>query len=155
MEEKGRRKREVVLLVEDDPHDAMLVERSFRKGGLRVSLVVARDGKEALDYLAGAGRFGGTRLPSQPKLVLLDLKLTGMDGFEFLKEVKGDPALSSIPVVVLTSSSQWEDVNRAYELGASAYLVKPLKFEDFMEMMEVVGRFWISLNVTSHGDYLY
>ncbi len=137
----------MVLLVEDDPHDAMLVERSFRRKGLNVSLVVAKDGKEALDYLHEAGEESGAR--SLPRFILLDLKLPRMDGFEFLKEVKGNPLFKKIPVVVLTSSHELEDVDRAYDLGANAYLVKPLRFEEFMEAMEVVGDFWVFFNVTS------
>ncbi|HDD53570.1 MAG TPA: response regulator [Thermosulfidibacter takaii] len=156
MEEKGKtRGRGVVLLVEDDPHDAMLVERSFRRGNLMVSLVVVRDGREALDYLLGKGKFSSGEVLCLPRLILLDLKLPRMNGFEFLKEVKNTPSLSRIPVVVLTSSLEWKDVDKAYELGASAYLVKPVKFEEFMEMMKVVGTFWVSFNVTSASNFTY
>ncbi len=155
MEGRGRvRGRELVLLVEDDPNDAMLVERSFQKGNLKVSLVVVRDGREALDYLMGKGRFSD-RGSCLPRLILLDLKLPRMSGFEFLKEVKSAPPLNRIPVVVLTSSLEWEDVDRAYELGANAYLVKPVKFEEFMGMMEVVGTFWISYNLTCTPNFAH
>ncbi len=148
-----KKSREVVLLIEDDPHDAMLVERSFQRSGLKVSLVKARDGREALDYLLEKVAVGVSGCV--PRLILLDLKLPRMDGFEFLREVRASPRFSCIPVVVLTSSSEWEDVEKAYELGANAYLVKPLKFEDFMEMMKVVGTFWVSLNVTCAANFAY
>ncbi len=150
---RGKRGKGVVLLVEDDPHDAMLVERSFDRGGLGVSLVKVRDGREALDYLEDRVREGDPT--AVPRFILLDLKLPRMDGFEFLREVKTNPAFFSIPVVVLTSSLELEDVERAYQLGANAYLVKPLRFEDFMEMMQVVGTFWVSFNVTCSTNIVY
>jgi two-component system response regulator len=151
--ERGKRGRGVVLLVEDDPHDAMLVERSFQRSGLGVSLVKARDGGEALDYLRkGISKGDPGRIP---RFILLDLKLPRMSGFEFLKEVKAAPPFSHIPVVVLTSSMEGEDVEKAYQLGANAYLVKPLRFEDFMDMMGVVATFWVSLNVTCVPNSLY
>lgn len=150
---ENKKGRGVVLLVEDDPHDALVVERSFQGSGLKVSLIKARDGKEALDYLLEKVPHGEPG--SVPRLILLDLKLPLMDGFEFLEEVKAIPRFSSIPVVVFTSSTELEDVKRAYELGASAYLVKPLRFEDFVEMMKVVGTFWVSLNITCTTSFDY
>lgn len=135
-----------ILLVEDDPGDVeMIVEVLKKEAEIANEVVVARDGSEALDYLkrerAHAGRPGGN-----PILVLLDIKLPKVNGIEVLKEIKRMPALRSVPIVMLTSSREPSDLAQCYKLGVNAYVVKPVKFEDFFAAVKTVGIFWAMLN---------
>ena len=108
---------------------------------------MARDGAEALDYLFGRGKFAG-RDEKQPAVMLLDLKMPGVDGFEVLRQVKSDNALKRIPVVVFSSSNDEGDRLLSYELGANAYVTKPVDFSEFLEIVQTVGRFWTDINQT-------
>ena len=128
-----------ILLVEDNPADVELTLRSFAKNNLINVIQVARDGQEALERLFGEGR----RLP---QLILLDLKLPLFDGIEILRRVKTDPTTKTIPVVILTSSRQEQDVTESYNLGVNSYIVKPVDFEKFNEAVRVIGLYWLLLN---------
>jgi CheY-like chemotaxis protein len=134
-----------ILLVEDSVRDAELILGALDGNRLANEIVHVRDGAEALDYLYRRDTFAG-RTDDQPALVLLDLKLPKVDGLEVLRQIKGEAALKMIPVVMMTSSRQEGDLLRSYELGVNAYIVKPLKFQDFVEAVQQVSVFWAVLN---------
>ena len=135
----------VVLLVEDNADDELLTIRAFKKNNLRNDIVVARDGVEALDYLFREGSHAG-RPPGMPEMVLLDLKLPRIDGLEVLRRIRADPRTSLLPVVVLTSSKQEEDLMKSYQLGANSYVRKPVEFEPFLEAVKNLGLYWLVVN---------
>jgi CheY-like chemotaxis protein len=134
-----------ILLVEDSARDAELILGALEPHQLAGGVVHVRDGVEALDYLYRRGAFAG-RSDTQPILTLLDLKLPKVDGLEVLRQIKGDAALKMIPVVMMTSSRQEQDLVRSYELGVNAYVVKPMKFQDFVEAVKRVSGFWAVVN---------
>ena len=134
-----------MLLVEDSARDAQLILDALKDHQLAGEVVHVRDGADALDYLYRRGQFA-TRSNDQPTLMLLDLKLPKVDGLEVLRQIKGDSGLKLIPVVMMTSSRQEQDLLRSYELGVNAYVVKPLKFQDFVEAVRQVGLFWAVIN---------
>lgn len=134
-----------ILLVEDSARDAELILDALATHQLANEMVHVRDGAEALDYLHRRGQFAG-RPDEQPALILLDLKLPKVDGLEVLRQLKGDAALKMIPVVMMTSSRQEQDLLASYKLGVNAYVVKPVKFQDFVEAVRQVGVFWAVLN---------
>lgn len=134
-----------ILLAEDNPNDVELVLTAFEKCRLANHVVVARDGEEALDYLNGRGVFTASGRPD-PAVVLLDLKMPRVDGPEVLRQIRADPALRTLPVVILTSSKEESDLVRGYQLGANAYVVKPVGFEDFINAVSKLGVFWAVLN---------
>jgi CheY-like chemotaxis protein len=136
----------LVLLVEDDPNDVLLIQRAWRKSNIAAPLQVVADGEAATHYLSGGGEFADRQRYPLPMLVLLDLKLPRKSGFEVLAWLRQQPILRRLPVVILTSSSEPEDINRAYELGANSYLVKPVQFETLQEMMQTVHLYWLVLN---------
>jgi len=134
-----------ILLVEDNPADVELTLRAFKRRKLSNPVAVARDGEEALDYVHRRGVFGdGAPIPG---LILLDLRLPKIDGLEVLRQLKAHPVYRNIPVVVLTTSGEDRDVARSYELGASSYIVKPVEFEKFQEVVERIDLYWIVTNV--------
>ena len=135
-----------VLVVEDNPTDVMLIRRAFSKANIGNPLQMVRDGDEAVQYLAGEGVFTDRAAYPLPAVMLLDLKLPRRSGLEVLQWVRGQTALRRLPVVVLTSSNQSQDVNRAYDLGANSYLVKPVEFDDLRDMLGKVNIYWIDLN---------
>jgi CheY-like chemotaxis protein len=135
-----------ILIAEDDPGDAFLLERAFSKSGFTFSLTFVHDGQEAIDYLSGIGRFADRTKYPIPDLLMLDLKMPRMDGFEVLQWLRHQPGLSRMLVIVLTSSDQTRDVNRAYELGANSYLVKPIELRDLENLANVVQSYWMGLN---------
>lgn len=137
-----------VLLVEDDILDRELILEASREVATCPFIYAVGTGEEALDYLMGHGIYGDRRRYPLPRLVLLDLKLPGLDGFEVLKVIKGTESLRWIPVVVFTSSSSKEDCQRAYALGANGYLIKPPDFGRLKEMLEGIKRFWLKANKT-------
>ena len=139
-----------ILLVEDDPLDAELVLKALATANPAPEVVHLQDGAEALDFLYHRGTYahGNAR---RPTVVLLDLKTPRIDGVEVLRQVKGDPDLRTIPVVVLTSSQEERDVLETYSLGANAYVVKPLRFRSFVEAIQAVGGFWSVLNQPPPG----
>lgn len=134
-----------ILLAEDSAFDAELTLRALQPYRLSNNIDVVRDGSEALDYLYCRGPFAG-REQGNPVLVLLDLKMPKVDGIEVLRQVRADPALKLIPVVVLTSSREQQDILDSYELGVNAYIVKPVEFEKFIEAVHQLGLFWLLLN---------
>ena len=135
-----------ILLVEDNPQDLELTRRALRKGNLTNDIHVARDGAEALEFLFCEGAYTARKIEDGPKLILLDLKLPKVDGLEVLKRVKSDPRTKSIPVVVLTSSKEQNDVVESYQLGVNSYIVKPVNFEGFSAAVLEVGMYWLLLN---------
>ena len=134
-----------ILLVEDSPNDVELILTSLAENHIANEVVVARDGEEALDFLYRRGLFR-LRMSGNPVVVLLDLKLPKVDGLEILAQLRADPALRFVPVVVLTSSREEPDLRRCYELGTNAYVVKPIDFHEFVEVIKQVGLFWAVVN---------
>jgi CheY-like chemotaxis protein len=136
----------VILLVEDREDDVVLIRRSFYQGGITNPLQVVRNGEEAIAYLAGEGRYCNRTEYPLPGLILLDLKMPRVDGFEVLRWIRRQPGFSSIRVVVLTSSDAIRDVNRAYALGANSFLVKPLEFENVIETAKMLKTYWLRMD---------
>ena len=139
-------KRHTILLVEDDPNDILLIRRAFRKANLANPLQVVRNGEEAIAYLARQEPYANQGGYSLPVLILLDLKLPRKSGFEVLEWLRDQPGLRRLPVVVLTSSAETLDINRAYDLGANSYLVKPVAFDALLQMVKTLGLYWLILN---------
>lgn len=135
-----------VLLVEDDENDVMFVQRAFKHAGILNPLHVARHGDEAIEYLDGTGPYTDRDRHPLPVFVLLDLKMPRRSGLEVLEWVKDRAGLKRIPIVVLTSSKNDADVNKAYELGANSYLVKPVSFEGLIELVKSLHLYWLVLN---------
>ena len=135
-------KRFEILLVEDNPGDVMLTQEAFREGEFPYRLSVAEDGEQALRFLR---REDGFRNAPRPDLILMDLNLPKKDGRELLAEVKSDPALGHIPVIVLTMSEADQDIVRAYKLHANCYLTKPIRMDEFLRMMKSIEEFWLNL----------
>ncbi len=140
-----------ILLVEDSPRDAELVLEALADFHVANEVLHVRDGVEALDYLYRRGEFAG-RGNGQPALVLLDLKMPRVDGMEVLRQMKGDANLTRVPVVVMTSSREEQDLAECYALGVNAYVVKPVKFPDFIEAVKQLGAFWAVLNEPPPGS---
>ncbi len=136
----------IILLVEDNSDDEALTLRAFRKSNLRNEVVVVRDGAEALDYLFGTGDFEGRDLNVMPHLILLDLKLPKIDGLEVLRRLRADARTKLLPVVILTSSKEQEDLMKGYSLGANSYVRKPIDFSQFIESIQQLGLYWLVLN---------
>jgi CheY-like chemotaxis protein len=134
------------LLAEDNEDDLLLIERAFRKAGLPYRVRAVRDGEEAVDYLAGRGSYADRLAHPLPCVLLLDLKLPRRSGFEVLTWVRGQAGLRRLPVVVLTSSEQMADVNRAYDLGANTYLVKPATVEALRDLVRTLDLYWIAMS---------
>ncbi len=138
----------VILLVEDNPRDEELTLRALRKSNLLNPVVVARDGVEALDYLFGRGAHAGRPDSALPQVILLDLKLPKIDGLEVLRLIRLDERLKLLPVVILTSSIEEQDLLRSYSLGANSYIRKPVDFVQFVEAIRTLGLYWLVLNQT-------
>jgi CheY-like chemotaxis protein len=138
--------RYLILLVEDDPNDIILIKRAFEKANITNPLQVVENGEEAISYLTGKGRYGDRVKYPLPMLLLLDLKLPRKSGHEVLEWLSQQPMLKRLTVVVLTSSQQSSDINRAYDLGANSYLVKPVTFDALVEMVKTIDFYWLILN---------
>ena len=135
-----------ILLVEDNPDDVLLTQRALKKGHIANEVIVAEDGVEAIDFLFGRGKHEGRDVNDHPGLILLDLKLPRLNGFEVLAEIKKDTLLKRVPVVILTSSKQEEDVVRGYDLGANSYIRKPVNFDTFIQTVSDLGMYWLLTN---------
>ena len=136
-----------ILLVEDNRMDVELTLDAFKEARLLNTIHVALNGQEALDYLFGRGKYVDRSAYPLPNLILLDLKLPGIDGFEVLRQIKGTPLLKRLPVVVLTSSKEEGDRALSYDIGANSYLVKPVSFDGFLGVVRQIEGYWLTLNV--------
>ena len=135
-----------ILLIEDNPSDIGLTERALKKSNITNPLVVASDGQEGLDYLFCEGIHAGRADADPPVLVLLDLKLPKLDGLEVLRRIRADPRSHRIPVVILTSSREEQDVAAGYDLGVNSYIRKPVDFHQFAEVIRQLGLYWLVIN---------
>ena len=143
---------DVILLAEDDELHVELTLRSFRNGGLLNPVFVVNDGDQAVAYLKGEGKFSDRRTYPLPSLLLLDLKMPNKNGFEVLQWIRQQPALCRLRVVVLTSSGEIRDVNRAYELGANSFLVKPVRTDEFFRLTDAIKGYWLWLSAQPQID---
>lgn len=143
--------RETLLIVEDDPYDTRLIKRAIKKARIVNPVEVIEDGEAAIAYLEGKPPFDDRKRFPLPVLMLLDLKLPKRDGFEVVQWVRAQPNLRRLPVVVLTSSNQTPDINRAYDLGANSYLVKPVGSDALVDMLKTVKLYWL---ITNNGPEL-
>ena len=137
-----------ILLVEDNPDDEALTLRALKKNNISNQVVIARDGVEALDFVFGTGAYAGRAGPAMPSLILLDLKLPRIDGLEVLRRLRGDERTQLLPVVILTSSKEEQDLINGYKLGANSYIRKPVDFTQFVEAVRQLGLYWLLLNET-------
>jgi two-component system response regulator len=135
-----------ILLVEDSADDEALTLRALKKNNIKNEIVVARDGVEALHYLSGTGSHQGRDLSVMPQVILLDLKLPKVDGLEVLRRIRTEPRTKLLPVVILTSSNEEQDLIRGYGLGANSYIRKPVDFSQFTEAVRQLGLYWLVLN---------
>jgi CheY-like chemotaxis protein len=136
----------VILLVEDNPSDVDLTRRAFEKGRIANKLVVAEDGEEAMDYLFGTGAHADRDVSETPALVLLDLNLPKLPGLEVLRKIRTDARTRRVPVVILTSSKEEQDVAAGYDLGVNSYIRKPVDFKQFAHSIEQLGMYWLVMN---------
>ena len=139
-------KDKVILLVEDNPDDEALTLRALKKSNIANKVVVARDGAEALDYLFATGTHTGSATSDLPQIIFLDLKLPKVDGLEVLRRLRADKRTKLLPVVILTSSKEEQDIINGYSLGANSYIRKPVDFEKFAESARQLGLYWLVLN---------
>jgi len=135
-----------ILLIEDHPDEQTLMLQAIRKSNTKYEVMVLSDGAEALDYLMGNGRFSQRDLKLMPSIILLDLNLPKISGFEVLRQIKINPKTKFIPVVILTSSNERNDVEKCYALGVNSYIRKPISFSDFSETINQLNHYWLELN---------
>ena len=143
-----------ILLVEDNPDDQKLTLRALKKNNITNDIVIAEDGAQALDYLFGTGQFAGHDVRKPPALVLLDLKLPKVDGLAVLARIRADARTKTVPVVILTSSKEEQDLVKSYELGANSYVRKPVDFLEFVDAARQLGVYWLILNEQPPADGL-
>ncbi len=136
----------IILLVEDNPDDVELTLRAFKQNNISNKVIVAKDGTEALDYLFGQGLYAGRDVGDMPIIILLDIKLPKISGLEVLKTIRQNEFTKLIPVVILTSSTQEEDLFNGYKLGANSYVRKPVDFNQFVEAIKALGLYWLIWN---------
>jgi two-component system response regulator len=136
----------VILLVEDNPDDRILTVRALKRHNIANQIDEVTDGQEALDYLFGEGVYANRNTSVQPQVILLDLKLPKVDGLEVLRRLRADPRTRRLPVVVLTSSSEQQDIVSSYDLGANSYVRKPVDFNEFLDAARQLGLYWLVLN---------
>lgn len=144
---------DTILLVEDNPRDVLLIQRAFRKANVAIPLQVVEDGEVAIRYLSGEEPYTDRDRYPLPVLILLDLKLPRKSGAEVLAWLRQQPALKRLPVVVLTSSKEYADINHIYDLGGNAYMVKPVAFDNLVEIVKALNLHWIILNEKPQVNY--
>ena len=137
----------MILLVEDNPDDIDLTLRAFKKSKLQNTIIVTHDGVEALDYLFGTGVYAGRDTSIMPELVLLDIKLPKMDGLEVLEKIRAHERTAALPVVMLTSSDEQDDLVKSYQLHANSYIRKPVDFQQFIEAIQHLELYWLVMNI--------
>ena len=140
-----------ILIVEDNPYDLEMTMRGLQKARLVNNIHVARDGEEALEFIFCEGAHAGRNIDDRPRVVMLDLKLPKVDGLEVLTRMKADPRTRSIPVVMMTSSTEQSDLIESYQLGVNSYVVKPVNFESFVQAVADLGLYWMLLNQPPMG----
>jgi two-component system response regulator len=136
----------MILLIEDNPDDEALTLRAFRKNNMMNKFVVVHDGEEALDFLFRRGAYAARNPDDLPEIILLDLKLPKLDGLEVLRQIRADPRTRLLPVVILTSSKEEQDLIEGYSQGANSYVRKPVDFNQFVEAVRQLGLYWLVLN---------
>ncbi len=141
----SERKSVVILVADDDPEDCMLIKDAFKEGLLVNGLRFVGDGEELMDYLHRRGKYKDSSLSPRPGIILLDLNMPRKDGREALKEIKSAPDLKAIPVVVLTTSKDEEDILRSYDLGANSYITKPVTFAGLVNAIKALGKYWLEI----------
>jgi len=141
-------KEKIILLVEDNPDDIKLTQRAFNKSKIeeKINIEVARNGDEALDFLFGEGAYIYRNTRNMPALILLDLNLPRINGFQILERIRADKRTKLIPVIILTSSKEEEDIKKAYALGANSFIRKPVDFKKFSNAAQQLGLYWVGLN---------
>ncbi len=140
-----------ILLVEDNTDDVLLTLRALQRANILNEVIVTRDGHEAFEYLAAKGQYAGRDASDYPVVVLLDLKMPRMGGLEFLQRIRSMNSLRLLPVVVLTSSKEEQDICESYNLGANSYIQKPVDFDQFVQAIRTLGLYWLVLNVSPMG----
>lgn len=135
-----------LLLVEDNPNDAKLAARAFKKLDFPVKYHWVKDGEEALNFIFAEGNYAHRQMEDMPKVVLLDLKLPKVSGAEVLRKMREDKRTIALPVVVMTSSNEVRDIRTIYQLGTNSYVVKPVDFDDYMDTLKQVGKYWLNIN---------
>jgi len=142
-----------ILLVEDNYNDVLLIQRAFRKAKIEPQMSIVDDGDKAISYLSRDGKYADREQYPLPSLILLDLKMPRLSGLEVLAWIRQQPELNRLPVVVLTSSQEDSDLAQAYDLGANSYLVKPLDFQNFVSLIELINAYWFKLNQRPHLSF--
>jgi len=135
-----------ILLVEDNPHDAEMTIRTLKKVHLANKLIHVKDGAEALDFIFSRGAYAGRSINDKPKVILLDIKMPKVDGIEVLRQIKSNPDTKTIPVVIMTSSKEEQDIITSYNLGVNSYVVKPVGFDGFAKAVSELGFYWLITN---------
>jgi len=135
-----------ILLVEDNADDELLALRALKKTAVPNEVVVTRDGQEALDYIFGQGKYQGRDIRILPKVVFLDLKLPKLDGLQVLRTIRQDERTKGLPVVLLTSSDEVQDMKAGYEIGVNSYINKPVDFNEFVSQVKLLGQYWLGVN---------
>ncbi|NPE08125.1 MAG: response regulator [Asgard group archaeon] len=138
--------KKLILLAEDNPDDVLLTQRAFKKSTIANELIVVKDGQETLDYLFAEGKYEGRDTSIMPEVILLDIKMPKIDGLEVLKIIRGDLRTKHLPVVILTTSKEENDIVKSYCLGANSYITKPMDFDQFVEAVRQLGLYWLVLN---------
>lgn len=134
-----------ILMADDDDDDFLLAQKALKQSRLLNTLQRVKDGEELLDYLRGTGAYAAAGVPERPGVILLDLNMPRKDGREALKEIKDDPALCDIPVVVFTTSKAEEDIYRSYKLGVNSFITKPVTFDNLIQVMQTLGKYWFEI----------